>query len=74
MNGGNDDQVVLLGNFFDERDDLERCGGVETGRRLVKEEELWARDQLRGDTDTALLTARDALSDRCADEVVGLIS
>lgn len=72
MNGRNDDQVVLLRDVFDERDDLERGGGVKTGCGLVKEEELGACDELRSNANTTLLTPRDTLSDRCADQVVSL--
>lgn len=51
---------------------FERCGRVQTRRRLVKEEKLRAGDKLSRDTNTTLLTTRDALPDGCADEVVCL--
>ena len=72
MNRRNDDQVVLLGNVLDEADNLEGSCRVETGSRLVEEEELGAGDKLRSDTDTTLLTTRDTLSDRCSDQVISL--
>jgi hypothetical protein len=46
VNGGDDDQFVFLGDVLDEGDDFERGGGVETGRGLVEEEKLGARDLL----------------------------
>lgn len=72
MNRRNDNQVVLLGDILNERNNLERGSRVETGCGLVEEKELRAGDQLRSDTDTTLLTTRDALSDRCSDQVVSL--
>lgn len=72
MNGGNDDKVVLLGDVLDEGDHLKGGSRVETRCRLVEEEELGAGDELRCDTDTALLTTRDTLSDRSANQVVRL--
>lgn len=72
VNGRDDDQVVLLGDVLDERDDLEGCGRVETRSGLVKEEQLRAGDELRSDTDTTLLTTGNTLSDGSTDQVVGL--
>ena len=72
MNRRNDDQVVLLGDVLDEGDNFERSGRIETGSRLVEEEKLRAGDELRSDTNTTLLTARDTLSDWGSNQVVGL--
>ena len=72
MNRRNDDQVMLLGDVLDEGDDLEGGSRIETGSRLVEEEKLRAGDELRSDTNTTLLTARDTLSDRGSNQVVGL--
>ena len=72
MNRRNDNQVVLLGDVLDEGDDLKGSSGIETGSGLVEEEKLRAGDELRGDTDTTLLTTRDTLSDRCSNQVISL--
>jgi len=73
MDRGDDDQVVFLCDILDERYDLEGCGRVQTGGWLVQEEQLWTCDELSGDTDTTLLTTGDTLTDRCTDQVVGLV-
>lgn len=72
MDRRDDDQIVLFRDVLDERDHLERRGGVQTRRRLVEEQQLRAGDELRGHADATLLATRDALPDGCSDEVVGL--
>ena len=64
--------VVFLGHFLDECDDLEGSCRVQTRGGLIKEKDLRAGDELVGNTDTALLTTRDTLSDGCADQCVSL--
>ena len=63
---------MLLGNVFDKGNDLKRGGRVQTRRGLVEKQQFGTGDELRGDAHATLLTARDALADGGANEVVRL--
>lgn len=74
MNGRNDQDLVLLRDTLNKLDDFVASRRVKSTCRFVEKEYLWGRDQLTGDADTSLLTARHTLADRRPDQSIGLRS
>lgn len=64
---------MLLGILLQQGDDLEAGRGVKSAGRLIEKEDFGCSDQLAGDAQTSLLTARDALADRGTDKDIGLL-
>lgn len=60
--------VVLLSDVLDEGNNLLTCRGIETAGWFVEEQQLWAGNQLTGDTDAALLASAYTFTNGSADE------
>jgi len=65
---------ILSSYVLDVGDDFETGRGVQAAGWLVEEQDLGSCDQLACHTDSALLSAADALADCCPDDGILLLA
>ena len=73
MDSRNDGTAVLSGEVTEDFHDV--CGGegIQTGSRLIKEDQRWVSDKLDTDGGTLALTTRDTLDERATDSCVSAL-
>ena len=73
MDSRNDGTAVLSGEVTEDFHDV--CGGerIQTGGRLIKEDQRWVSDKLDTDGGTLALTTRDTLDERATDSCVSAL-
>jgi len=73
MDSRNDGTAVLSGEVTEDFHDVSGGERIQTGSRLIKEDQRWVSDKLDTDGGTLALTTRDTLDERATDSCVSAL-